>query len=128
MTTANQAATDPVGAELRLIVRAGATLLPQLAAAVERCRTEPDPGRDLARACGALSSAYNRLIEQLHLLPASPMTERLTLLLTHELRIVEEATLLAFRPHDHRWTALARAFGDGLTASADELLLLAARL
>jgi hypothetical protein len=117
--------TDTV---VREIVRAAATLLPRLAAVVEQCRTEPDPGRELARACGSVSSSYHQLRERLLSLPDTAMTQRLDVLLRHELRILEEATKLAYRPRTSRWPALSKAFGDGLTGPADELLLLAARL
>jgi hypothetical protein len=119
---------DAHAQEVRSIVRAAATLLPRLCAVVERCRTEDDPGCDLARACGELSSAYHRLLERTLALPTTELTERIDLLLRHELRIVREAGLLAFRPHGPRWRHLAQSFGDGQTESSDELLRLAARL
>ena len=114
--------------EVRVVVRAAATLLPRVWMIVERCRTEPDPGRDLARTCGSLSSCYNDLLERLLLLPSTELTERVDLLLRHELRLIREASLLAFRPHGPRWKGVAAAFGDGQTECSDELLQLAARL
>ena len=117
-----------VDAELREVVRRGATLLPRLVALVERCRTEPDPGRDLARACGGVISEYGALRERLWPLPTSPLLERVDVLLRFEQRILDEAVRLAYRPHTDHWPTVAKAFGDGLTDSSDELLLLAARL
>lgn len=35
------------------------------------------------------------------------------------------ASMLAFRPHERHWFALAAGFGDGLGAPADELRILA---
>lgn len=117
-----------VDGELRDVVRQAAGLLPTLVALVERCRTEPDPRPDLACACGSLISAYGALRERLRALPPSPLADRVDTLIYTEQRIVDEAALLAFRPHTDRWHGVAKAFGDGQTASSDELLLLAARL
>ena len=111
---------------IRDVVRQGATLLPQVASVVERCRTEPDPRQDLARACGTLMSQYGRLRERLAELTPTPFIEHLDCILYLQQRIVDEAAHLAFRPRSHRWARAARSFGDGLTSSADELLALAA--
>ena len=110
------------------VVRRAATLLPVVAAVVERCRTEPDPRQDLARACGALVDEYGRLRTELAGLTPSPLVERVDQMLFLEQRIVDEAAHLAFRPRSPHWARLARSFGDGLTGSADELLALAAAL
>jgi hypothetical protein len=115
-------------AGLRDIVREAATLLSPVVAVVERCRTEPNPRQDLARACGAVISSFGLLRERLWSMPASPMVTRVDTMLYVEQRIVDEAARLAFRPHTDQWSKAARAFGDGLTGSSDELLLLAARL
>jgi hypothetical protein len=115
-------------ARLRDIVREGAALLTPMVAVVERCRTEPNPRQDLARACGALISSYGALRERLWSIPTSPLVTRVDDILYLEQRIVDEAARLAFRPHTHGWFKVAKAFGDGLTDSSDELLLLAARL
>ncbi|MGH8962138.1 MAG: hypothetical protein ACRDWT_13285 [Jatrophihabitantaceae bacterium] len=115
-------------AGLRDIVREAASLLPAVVAAVERCRTEFDPRQDLARVCGALTSAFGSLRNRLEAVPSSPLVDRIDTMLYLEQRIVTEAARLAFRAHNDRWSSVARAFGDGLTESSDELLLLAARL
>lgn len=115
-------------AAVREVVREAATLLSPLAAVVARCRTEPDPRQDLARACGALVSAYGALRERLCALPQEPLVVRLDNMLYLQQRIVDEAAHLAFRPHGERWAKIAAAFGDGLTDSSDELLMMAARL
>ena len=117
-----------VDVELRTIVQQAASLLPATVAVVERCRTDPDPGQDLARRCGQLGSAFARLRDQLSFLPRSELVDRVDTMLRFEQRIVHEASRLAFRPHTERWLRVAAAFGDGLTDSADELLHLAARL
>lgn len=115
-------------ARLRDIVREAAALLTPMVAVVERCRTEPNPRQDLARACGAVISSYGVLRERLWSIPTSPLVTRVDDILYVEQRIVDEAARLAFRPHTDRWFKVAKAFGDGLTDSADELLVLAARL
>jgi hypothetical protein len=114
-------------AELGAVVRRAASLLPAVARAVERCRTDPDPGQDLARACGSLVSRYGALREELSALPATALRDRVDRMLHLQQRIVAVASQLAFRPRSPRWPQLARSFGDGLTDSADELLALAAR-
>ena len=43
--------------ELRLVVLEGAALVPKVEELVQRCTTDPDPGHDLARACGEVVSA-----------------------------------------------------------------------
>lgn len=115
-------------AELRAIVRQAATLLPAVVTSVERCRTDPDPGQDLARQCGRLGSQFAALRERLWSLPRSELVERVDTMLRLEQRVVHEASRLAFRPHTDRWFRVAASFGDGLTDSADELLHLAAQL
>lgn len=115
-------------AELRDVVRAAARLLPTLVAVVERCRTEPDPGQNLARACGSLVRDYGVLRTRLEDVPGSPLVAGVDRTLYLQQRIVHEASRLAFRPRTPRWAQLARSFGDGLTDSSDELLRLAARL
>jgi hypothetical protein len=110
------------------VVRRAASLLPALVDAVERCRTDPDPGQALARACGALISAMGRLRDDLWLVPRSPRVEYVDRLLYSQQRIVEEASLLAFRPRSPNWSRVANSFGDGLTDASDELLDLAATL
>jgi hypothetical protein len=117
-----------VDVELRAIVRQAASLLPALVAVVECCRTDPDPGQELARQCGELNSAFARLIDQLFLLPRSALVDRVETMLRMEQRIVHEASRLAFRPHTERWLRVAASFGDGLTDSSDELLHLAAQM
>jgi hypothetical protein len=75
-------------AELRDIVREAATLLPPVVAVVERCRTEPDPRQDLARACGAVISSYAALRERLRSIPTSPLVTRVDNMLYVEQRMV----------------------------------------
>jgi hypothetical protein len=111
---------------IRGVVRRGATLLPQVVSVVERCRTEPDPRQDLARACGTLVSEYGQLRERLAELTLTPFIERVDCILYLQQRVVDEAAHLAFRPRSDRWARAAQSFGDGLTSSADELLALAA--
>ena len=114
--------------ELRDIVRQAASLLPEMVAVVECCRTDPDPGQALARRCGELNSAFAGLCDRLFLLPSSNLVDRVDTMVRMEQRIVHEASRLAFRPHTERWFRVAASFGDGLTDSSDELLQLAAQL
>ncbi len=111
---------------IRDVARSGATLLPQVVAVVERCRTDPDPRQDLARACGTLISEYGQLRARLAELTLTPLIERIDCILHLQQRVVDEAAHLAFRPRPDRWAQVAQSFGDGLTNSADELLALAA--
>jgi hypothetical protein len=111
---------------IRDVVRSGATLLPQVVAVVELCRTDPNPRQDLARACGTLIGEYGQLRERLAELTCTPLIKRIDCILYLQQRVVDEAAHLAFRPRSDRWARAAQSFGDGLTSSADELLALAA--
>ena len=94
---------------------------------VRRCSTDPHPGRDLAKSCGSLVAGYLALRGRLAALPRSELTRRVEQLLTYALELTGQASMLAFRPHDDHWDALAAGFGDGrLGAPADELRSLAA--
>lgn len=124
----NTAAAIAAEPDLREVVRQAAMLLPRLTELVRRCRTEADPGVDLARSCGALVSAWGGLRLRVQRVRQSAATAHLDELLRVQQRIVAEASQLAFREHTARWSLVAAAFGDGLTESADELLGLAAAL
>ena len=101
-------------------IRGGASLLPRMRVAIERCRTEPAPKGDLAREC-----AYTALSEKVRELPATELGAHVDCLLNCQLEIAGMAATLAFRVHDETWPLLAARFGDGAT-SGDELLYLAA--
>ncbi len=117
---------DAVDGELADIIRYGAGMLDDVEDAVRRCRTEPDPGADLAKTCGTLVSGYLTLRRRLGALPATPLSLRVDQLLKYALLLTDQASLLAFRPRDEHWQRLADEFGDGLGAPADELRALAA--
>lgn len=114
-----------IGPELAGIIRYGADMLDDVEDAVWRCRTEPDPSSELARTCGSLVSGYLALRRSLAALPPSTLTRRVDELLNYALELTGQASMLAFRPHDSHWDALAAGFGDGLGAPADELRSLA---
>ena len=78
--------------------------------AVQRCRTDPHPSRNLAKSCGTLVSGYLALRARLAVLPPSEQTHRVDQLLTYAMELTRQASLLAFRPHDSNWDALAAAF------------------
>ena len=78
-------------------------------------------GPELARTCGRLVSGYLALRRSLAALPPSTLTHRVDELLNYALELTGQASMLAFRPHDRHWEALAAGFGDGLGAPADEL-------
>jgi hypothetical protein len=115
-----------VDAELAEIIRGGATLLPRLWRAIDRCRTEPDPRADLAVECGDLVRSYLQLSLRIRRLPQSELARRVDRLLNCQLEMANAASTLAFRVHDSRWQALAACFGDGRGSSADDLIDLAA--
>ena len=118
--------TAAIGPELAFIIRHGAGMLDDVEDAVRRCRTDPHPGRDLAKSCGTLVAGYVALRGRLTVLPRSELTRRVEQLLTYALELTGQASMLAFRPHDGHWDRLAAGFGDGrLGAPADELRLLA---
>jgi hypothetical protein len=117
-----------VDAELADIIRGGASLLPRMWRAIERCRTDPAPKGDLARECGNLVRAYTELSERARQLPSTELVQRVDRMLTCQLHTAAQASSLAFRVHDSRWPALAARFGDGQGPVSDELLYLAAEV
>lgn len=116
------------GRELAGVVRQGAAMIDDAEVAVQRCRRDPDPDGDLARACGSLVSRYLALDRRAQALPASAATRRVHELLNFHLQIVAQASMLAFRPHDEHWAALAADFGEDLGFPAAELRRLAAEV
>jgi hypothetical protein len=117
---------DPLDGGLADIIRYGAGMLDDVEDAVRRCRSEAEPGADLARTCGTLVSGYLTLRERLGALPATPLSLRVDQLLNYALLVTDQASLLAFRARDEQWQRLADEFGDGLGAPAEELRALAA--
>jgi hypothetical protein len=117
--------TAAIGPELANIIQHGARMLGDVEFAVQACRTDPNPSSELAKICGNPVSGYLELRRQLAALPHSELTRRVDQLLNHELEMTGQASMLAFRPHDSHWEALAAGFGDGLGAPADELRRLA---
>ena len=119
--------TTTIGPELAFVSRHGAGMLDDVEDVVLRGRTDPHPGRELAKSCGTLVSGYIALRGRLAVVPRSELTRRVDQLLTYALELTRQASMLAFRPHDSHWDALAAGFGDGrLGAPADELRRLAA--
>ena len=127
MTVNGPTRLDGFSVDPRLIdaIRGGASLLPRLRIAIDRCCTEPTPKGDLGRECGELRHAYTTLSERVRALPPSDLGAQVDRLLTCQLIVVANAASLAFRIHDENWPAFAARFGDG-TAAGDELLYLAA--
>lgn len=115
-------------AEVRVLVRAAATLVPKLARCVARCTTEADPGQDLARACGAVASSYLTLQRDLERMPRSGLVDELGRLLDYQQLVLAQAASLAFRPRSTGWYRLAARFGDGWGEPAARLIELAALL
>jgi hypothetical protein len=118
----------PAYPELTEIVRAAASLLPRTRRAIARCRTDPDPGGELARECGDVVREYVALWERLQVLPRDELSHRVARLLRCQMELIAQASHLAFRIHDETWPRMAAHFGDGQGAAADELLYLAADL
>lgn len=119
--------TDNVDPELAEVIRAGAKLLPAVDRAIEHCRTVPDPGGGLAQECGDLVSAYLGLRKQVWKMPTSALVQKVEQLLNYEQQILQQASLLAFRPHDKYWVRLAKDFGAS-GGPSDELIQLAAEV
>lgn len=118
----------PVHPELTEIVRAAASLLPRTRRAIARCRTEAEPGGDLARECGGVVREYVALWERLERVPPDELSHRVGRLLACQMELTSQAAHLAFRVRDEAWPMLAARFGDGQGSVADELLYLAADL
>ena len=83
-------------------------MLDDVEAAVYLCRTEPDPSSALAKTCGSLVSRYLVLSRRLRSLPPSALSQRVAELLSYHLELTGQASMLAFRPQDSHWDALAK--------------------
>jgi hypothetical protein len=121
-------ATEISDRTLAEIVRAAATLVPEVARVIQRCTTSVDPGCELARACGEVASAYSALHMRLADLPRTSLVDEVDRLLNYQLHLLVQASGLAFRPRSPGWDRVAARFGDGWGEPADELIRLAARL
>ena len=99
--------------ELAQIVREGAALLDDVTDAVWHCRSDADPSSALARRCGSLTSRFLALLRRTQALPPSAVQRRVYELLNYHMELTAQASMLAFRPHDDHWPALAQGFGDG---------------
>lgn len=120
--------TVKIEPELAGIIRHGAGMLEDVENAIRHCRTDPHPSPELAKTCGTLVSGYLALRLNLAVLPPSELTRRVDGLLNYALELTGQASMLAFRPHDGHWDALAAGFGDGLGEPADDLRGLAESL
>lgn len=117
-------ATAAAEQELCEIIRAAATMVPEASSLVHRCRTEEQPRQELAVACGRVAPAYFVLRERVRDLASTPQTKHAEQLLNFQQQILEQASMLAFRPRDGHWQDLARRFGEDTSAPAEELLRL----
>lgn len=117
--------TRTITTDIAEIITQGAAMLDDVATVVHECRTQPDPSSDLAKACGSLQSRYLALRRRLATLPGAAFNRHLDELLNYQLEITAQASMLAFRPHDSHWAALAAGFGDGLGTPTDQLRQLA---
>ena len=103
-------------------------MVPQVHELVQRCTAHPDPGQELARACGEVVSAYLDLRKRVWVMPQTPQTHHVEQLLDYQQQILEQAALLAFRPRlgsGGRWAALAARFGHETDAPGEQLIQLA---
>lgn len=105
--------TSTLDPALAQIVREGASMLEDVTDVVRHCRSDADPSSALARRCGSLTSRYLALLRRTQALPSSPMQRRVYELLNYHMELTAQASMLAFRPHDEHWPALAQGFGDG---------------
>ena len=117
--------SETITPDIAEIIAQGAAMLDDVAATVHECRTEPDPSSALAKTCGSLQSRYLALRRRLGTLPSTAFNRHLDELLNYQLEVTAQASMLAFRPHDSHWAALAAGFGEELGAPAEELRRLA---
>ncbi len=120
--------TSTMEPELADIVLLGAAMIDDVTDAVRHCRTDADPSSALARTCGSLVSRYLALLRRTQALPSSPHRQRVYELLNYHMELTAQASMLAFRPHDDHWAALAQGFGDGPGDPAIALRQLAAEV
>jgi hypothetical protein len=89
------------------------------------CSGTPAQGSEAALTAWFGRSDRGRSSRELVAAPASALGRRIDELLNYALELTGQASMLAFRPHDGHWDALAAGFGDGLGPAADELRRLA---
>lgn len=124
---AAQLDTSAIEQELAFVIRHGAGMLDDVEDVIRRCCTDPNPSRDLAKSLGTLISGYLALRGRLAELPQTTLACRVDRLLGYGMELTRQASMLAFRPHDAHWDALAAGFRGGrLGEPAKELRGLAA--
>jgi hypothetical protein len=110
------------------VIRAAATLVPTVVHLIDRCKTEPDPGSELARACGETVSKLCALQARLSDQTSNALVRQVDLLLGCQVRLLAEASALAFRPRGPAWDRVAARFGDSWGAASDAFIDLAAQM
>jgi hypothetical protein len=113
--------------DLSEVITHAAALLPWVKDMVDQCTTLPDPTGDLARTVGAVASEYLALRKKLWAMPADALVTEVDGLLHCQQQLLEQASMLAFRPRTPGWVHLAGRFGDCQTGASRRLIELAAQ-
>jgi hypothetical protein len=127
LRTDSERAVQYIDRELSEVITHGAALLPWVQDMVAQCTTLPDPTGDLARTVGAVASEYLALRKRLWAMPEDPLVNEVDRLLAFHQQLLEQASMLAFRPRSASWEHRAGRFGSCHTQTSDRLLELAAR-
>lgn len=119
-------ANTDIDPELRQIIKRGAELIPQVKELVAKCTATEEATGELAHAVGTVASEYLAMRKKLWDRADEPLAAEVELLLNFHQQILEQASILAFRPRGGgHWDELAGRFGDGAGDSTKRLEQLA---
>lgn len=112
--------------ELRQIIKRGAELIPRVRDLVAACTAAEEATGALAKDVGSVASEFLAMRKKLWERTGDPLASEVEGLLNFHQQILEQASILAFRPRTGgHWADLAHRFGDGSGDSTRRLEQLA---
>ncbi|HEU5266577.1 MAG TPA: hypothetical protein VFU35_07745 [Jatrophihabitans sp.] len=104
--------TASVDPELCRIIRRGAELVPRVRELIEESKRPAEASGALAVDIGSVASQFLAMRKQLWQRTRDPLAAEVEQLLNFHQQILEQASILAFRPRTEHWAELAERFGD----------------
>jgi hypothetical protein len=104
--------TASIDPELCRIIRRGAELLPRVRELIEQSKSAAEANGALAVDIGSVASQFLAMRKQLWQRTGDPLVAEVEQLLNFHQQILEQASILAFRPRTEHWAELAERFGD----------------